>query len=172
MNSTTVPVEGLLEGYRLIVTYPVIWGDMDAARHVNNTVYFRYFENARIAYFEQIGFGLDLTASVGPILAHTQCRFRFPLTYPDTVSVGTGVTGLGEDRFLMRFTVVSHRHGRVAAQGDGLIVSYDYPNQSKAPLPDAVRAAIIALEGFDAAAPPGLPPMSTAVGADNLLTKP
>jgi acyl-CoA thioester hydrolase len=78
------------------------------------------------------------------------------LTYPDTVSVGTGVTGLGEDRFVMRFTVISHRHGKVAAQGDGLIVSYDYRNQQKVPLPAEVRAAIIALEGFDAAHPPAL----------------
>lgn len=156
-NSETPMLEGL-QDYRLVVTHPVVWGDMDAARHVNNTVYFRYFENARIAYFERIGFGLELTEAVGPILAHTQCRFRLPLTYPDTVSVGTGVVGLGEDRFVMRFTVVSHRHGKVAAHGDGLIVSYDYRNQCKAPLPAAVRDAILTLEGFDAAAPPGLPP--------------
>ncbi|MCS7080742.1 MAG: thioesterase family protein [Chloracidobacterium sp.] len=158
MLSSKAPTPEGLEGYAVIVTCPVAWGDMDAARHVNNTVYFRYFEHARIAYFERIAFGLELTESVGPILAQTQCRFRFPLTYPDTVSIGTSVVGLGEDRFVMRFTVVSHRHGKVAAQGDGLIVSYDYRNQRKAPLPAEVRAAIIALEGFDAAAPPGLPP--------------
>lgn len=156
VSTTPSALEGL-EGYALIITCPVAWGDMDAAQHVNNTVYFRYFESARIAYFERIAFGLDFPHGVGPILAHTQCRFRFPLTYPDTVSVGTSVTGLGEDRFVMRFTITSHRHGKVAAQGDGLIVAYDYRTQQKTSLPAAVRAAIIALEGFDAAAPPTLP---------------
>jgi Predicted thioesterase len=134
VSATPSSLEGL-EGHSLVITCPVAWGDMDAAQHVNNTVYFRYFESARIAYFERIAFGLDFPHSIGPILAHAQCRFRFPLTYPDTVSVGTGVTGLGEDRFVMRFTVISHRHGKVAAQGDGLIVSYDYRKQQKVPLP-------------------------------------
>ena len=156
VSATPSSLEGL-EGHSLVITCPVAWGDMDAAQHVNNTVYFRYFESARIAYFERIAFGLDFPHSIGPILAHAQCRFRFPLTYPDTVSVGTGVTGLGEDRFVMRCTVISHRHGKVAAQGDGLIVSYDYRKQQKVPLPAEVRAAIIALEGFDPAAPPVLP---------------
>ncbi|OYT71096.1 MAG: thioesterase [Chloracidobacterium sp. CP2_5A] len=157
MASSATPPPPELEGYPVTVIIPVAWGDMDAAQHVNNTVYFRYFESARIAYFERIAFGLDFSRSVGPILAHTQCRFRLPVTYPDTVAVGTRVAGLGADRFVMRFTVISRRHGKVAAQGDGLIVSYDYGKQRKAPLPDDTRAAIIALEGFDAAAPPGLP---------------
>jgi len=157
MNSPTLPSLKELEGYSLVITCPVAWGDMDAAQHVNNTVYFRYFESARIAYFERIAFGMDFPHGVGPILAHTQCRFRFPLTYPDTVSVGTKVVGLAEDRFLMQFRIVSHRHGKVAAEGDGLIVSYEYRTQQKAPLPAKVRTAIIALEGFDAAAPPALP---------------
>ncbi len=157
MANSSLPPFPELEGYPVIVVIPVAWGDMDAAQHVNNTVYFRYFESARIAYFERIAFGLDVARSAGPILARAQCQFRLPVTYPDTVSVGTGVVGLGEDRFVMRFTVVSHRHGKAAAQGDGLIVSYDYRKQRKAPLPNDTRAAIIALEGFDAAAPPGLP---------------
>ncbi|MFQ3580634.1 MAG: thioesterase family protein [Chloracidobacterium sp.] len=157
MTSPTTPPLEALAGYPVIITIPVAWGDMDAAQHVNNTVYFRYFESARIAYFERIAFGLDFAQSVGPIVAHTQCRFRWPLTYPDTISVGTGVSGLGDDRFVMRFTIASHRHGKVAAQGDGLIVSYDYRNQRKAPLPAAVRAAIMTLERFDPTAPPSLP---------------
>ncbi|MGQ9897387.1 MAG: acyl-CoA thioesterase [Acidobacteriota bacterium] len=157
MASATSSSLESLDGYPLVITCPVAWGDMDAAQHVNNTVYFRYFESARIAYFERIGFGLDFPHGIGPILAHTQCRFRLPLTYPDTVSVGTSTTGLGDDRFVMRFTVVSHRHGKVAAHGDGLIVSYNYQMQQKALLPVEVRAAIIALEGFDPTAPPALP---------------
>ena len=65
---------------------PVQWGDMDAFQHVNNTVYFRYFENARLEYFRRPGwFEFERATGIGPILASTQARFRRPLTYPDTI---------------------------------------------------------------------------------------
>ena len=43
----------LLTDYPIVITQEVIWADMDAYRHVNNAVYFRYFESARMAYFEK-----------------------------------------------------------------------------------------------------------------------
>ena len=45
----------LKQEYPVVLSQDIIWGDMDAFGHVNNTVYFRYFEDARIAYFDQIG---------------------------------------------------------------------------------------------------------------------
>jgi acyl-CoA thioester hydrolase len=137
----------LLASFPVVVTIPVAWGDMDAFQHVNNTVYLRYFESARIAYFDRLEL-MDLMQStgIGPILASIQCRFRIPLTYPDTVDVGTRAMDLDDDRFLMRYVVVSRRHGKIAAEGDGLIVSFDYRENKKAPLPDEARRRIEALE--------------------------
>lgn len=43
-----------LEGFPVVIELPVVWGEMDAFAHVNNVVYFRYFESARIAYLERI----------------------------------------------------------------------------------------------------------------------
>ena len=141
-------VQELLGEFPVVVESPVAWGEMDAFGHVNNVVYFRYFENARLAYFRTIGYMAQMEETgLGPILASTQCRFRLPLDYPDTVSVGARVRQLKEDRFLMEYRVVSHRHGAVAAEGDGLIVSYDYRASAKAPVPDGVRRAIEELEG-------------------------
>jgi acyl-CoA thioester hydrolase len=138
----------LLAGYPVVIDVPLAWGEMDAFQHVNNAVYFRWFESARIAYFLRIGYdALKESEGLGPILASTSCRFRIPLDYPDTVSVATRVPELGEDRFRMEYLVVSHRHSEVAAQGDGWIVSYDYRKGGKCPLPDAVRRAIAELEG-------------------------
>ncbi len=137
----------LLHGFPSVVEVPVLWGDMDAFQHVNNTVYFRYFETGRIAYFQQIGFvGAVDEQGIGPILASASCRFRFPLTYPDTVSIGTTVTNIASDRLTMRHVVVSQRHGRVAAEGEGVVVSFDYHARHKAPLPDAVRQQIETLQ--------------------------
>jgi acyl-CoA thioester hydrolase len=140
-------LEELLKGYPVVIETPVAWGEMDALRHVNNIVYFRYFESVRIAYFDEVGFwGHMEETGVGPILASTQCRFRLPLEYPDTVSVGARVTSVEQDRFLMEYLVVSHRHGRVAAEGSGVIVVYDYREKRKVPLPDEIRNRIRQLE--------------------------
>jgi acyl-CoA thioester hydrolase len=142
-----------LKEYPLIIDIPVAWGDMDAFQHVNNAVYFRYFESARIAYFAKLGFDETMKRDgVGPILAATQCRFRMPLTYPDTVSVGTGISQLGEDRFVMRYAVWSHERQKIAAEGDGTVVSYDYRMNRKTPIPAEVRSRIIELEKLDAGA--------------------
>jgi acyl-CoA thioester hydrolase len=140
--------ETLSREHALVIEIPVAWGEMDAMGHVNNTVYFRYFETARIAYFERVGFLTEMERSgVGPILASTRCRFRIPLTYPDRIWVGTRASELEEDRFLMQYRIVSDSKDALAAEGDGLIVSYDYRESRKAPIPKAVRAAIESLEG-------------------------
>ncbi len=133
------------------IELPVVWGEMDAFEHVNNVVYFRYFESARIAYFDRVGVNAYMKAhQIGPILASTQCRFKAPLTYPDTVTVGTRVESLGEDRFLMRYYVKSHASGRIAAEGDGLIVYFDYAQQRKHEIPAPIVEAI---RGLDQPAP-------------------
>lgn len=125
----------------------VSWGEMDAFGHVNNTVYFRYFESARIAYLEAIDFvtGPD-RGGLGPILHSTHCRFRRPLVYPDTVRVGARVIGVDDDRFQMEYRIVSERWDETAAEGGGIVVCYDYGGGEKAPLPDQVRRRIEELE--------------------------
>jgi acyl-CoA thioester hydrolase len=136
-----------LHGFPVVISAVVAWGEMDYFRHVNNTVFFRYFESARIAYLERIGFEQVLAESdVGPILASTQARFRMPLSYPDTARVGARVTDVTEDRFTMEYRVFSERHGALAAEGGGVVVAYDYRAGRKAILPEEIRQAIIDLE--------------------------
>lgn len=136
-----------LAGYPIIVTIPVAWGEMDVFGHVNNIVYFRYFETARIAYLDAIGFrGEAGAAGAGPILASTHCRFRRALVYPDTVRVGARVRDVQADRFTMEYSIVSDSLRSVAADGGGVIVAYDYAAARKMEIPQAVRARIDALE--------------------------
>lgn len=140
-------MEELLDGYPVVIQIPVWWGEMDAFQHVNNVVYFRYFESARIAYLERAGFlELRQRTGIGPILASASTRFRRPLTYPDTVSVGVRVASLGEDRLTMAYRLVSHKLGEVAAEGEGVLVAYDYRALKKATLPDEIRERILALQ--------------------------
>lgn len=133
--------------FPVIVEVPVAWAEMDVFRHVNNTVFFRWFESARIGYLERIGFDDGgKHAGLGPILASTHARFRKPVFYPDTVLVGARASEVGEDRFTMEYAVVSTTQNVLAAEGGGVVVSYDYPNHRKAPLPAAVVANIRSIE--------------------------
>ncbi len=138
----------LLAGYPVVVELPVAWGDMDSYRHVNNVVYFRYFENARLEYFRRLDwFEYEKQIGIGPILASTQARFRKPLTYPDTISVGCRIVKLEVDRFQMEYLLVSHRLNAVAADGDGTIVTYHYSQEQKVPIPEELRSRIAQVEG-------------------------
>jgi acyl-CoA thioester hydrolase len=140
-------IASLLAGFPVVVTQAVVWGDMDSYQHVNNVVYFRYFENARLEYFRRMDwFELEKQIGVGPILAATSARFRKALTYPDTISIGAKVSEIGEDRFLFDYRIVSHQLAAIATEGQGTIVTYDYKNQRKVPVPDVVRERIEALE--------------------------
>lgn len=133
--------------FPVIFETPVAWGEMDSMGHVNNIVYFRYFESARLAYFERVGFLEEMRQSgIGPILATTTCRFRKPLIYPDRIRVGASANNLQRDRFTMLYCVESEALGSIAADGEGLIVAYDYNGKTKASLPDSVRQAIVELE--------------------------
>ena len=144
----------LLAVFPVTLPWPVAWGDMDAFQHVNNVTYFRWFETVRIAYFEAIGWtGPSGPSGVGPILARTSCVFRAPLTFPDRVILGARASNLTDDRFTMHYRVVSERLGKVAAEGEGTVVSFDYRAGVKAPLPPPVRAALLALEAGERPAP-------------------
>ncbi|MCP4238239.1 MAG: acyl-CoA thioesterase [Aestuariibacter sp.] len=116
----------LLEQYPVVLTQDVIWGDMDAFAHVNNTVYFRYFEDCRMAYFDKIGVREYMAEkNIGPILASTHCNFKLPLEYPDQIHIAARSTILSAKKFTMEYAVYSDCFDGIAAEGEGLIVYYD-----------------------------------------------
>ena len=140
-------MNNLLRECPVVIETPIAWGQMDAFRHLNNTAYFRFFESGRIAYFERLNLLEYMeTTGVGPILSATNCRFKIPLTYPDTVSIGTRVPEVQDDRFTMEYFVVSHKHEKVAAEGTGLIVCFDYKENKKTAVPAELKKRIEDLE--------------------------
>ena len=75
----------LLKDYPIILTLPILWGDQDAFGHVNNVVYFRWCESARVAYLNDTGLqDLMSQANLGPILASIKCDYLRQLNFPDT----------------------------------------------------------------------------------------
>ncbi len=136
----------LLSGFPVVIELPIQWGDMDAYGHVNNTVFFRFFESARIAFLDRCGFlAAHGELEVGAILHSTACRFRRPLFYPDTISVGARASEVLTDRFIMEYKIVSHSQDEVVAEGTGTVVSFDYTTRSKTDLPEMVREGLARL---------------------------
>jgi len=137
----------LLKDFTVVVDLNIEWGDMDALRHVNNIEYFKYFQVARIAYFEKIASdGVLREKRIPLILASTQCKFIYPLAYPDSISVGVRVDAMADQYFTMKYAVVSDKHQRLVAIGDAKVVMFDYVNNKKASIPDEIRKTIIDLE--------------------------
>ncbi len=135
-----------MQRFPVLVRVPVQWGDMDALGHVNNAVYFTWFESARIALFERVGLAITGTPEVGPILAHTRCDFLAPVRYPAEVLAGTGIARLGNTSFTMEYEVaLASDPGRPVARGEGVVVLIDYRDGSKVALPEALRESLAAL---------------------------
>ncbi len=137
-----------LDDFRLTTSFTVLWGDMDAANHVNNLIYLKWTETARLLYFEAMGMDVSFGPGVaGPILAWQDCKYTFPVTYPDTVHVGIRTIGVEQDRFTMECGVFSARHQRLAALGKQTIVPYDFGALKKVAMPAAWLTGIERIEG-------------------------
>jgi len=107
---------------------------MDSAQHVHNAMYLRLAEAGRLIYAAKMG--VDLTfKKIGPILGWQDCKYIFPMTYPDTAIIGTRVIEVLEDRFLMEIAIFSEKHQRISAISKQQIIPYNYGELKKVPLP-------------------------------------
>lgn len=137
-------IHGLVPSARMgepvTIEVPVAWGDMDAFGHVNNVVFLRWFESGRIALFGKVGVPHeDVGQQCAPILAKTTCNFVAPVKYPATVRVHTTIARIGNKSFTMAYRIERADTDAVVAQGDGVVVWYDYAAQASAAIPDDLR---------------------------------
>ena len=136
-----------LAGFPVVIEIDVAWGEMDSFEHVNNVVYFRYFENARVDYLTRVGwFELMKTDGLGPIVSATNARFRKPVSYPDRLLVGARVVTIETDRVTFEHRIVSRAWDDLACEGQAVVVCYDYRQKRKAPIPRELRERIDRLE--------------------------
>lgn len=128
----------------------VAWGELDALGHVNHTVYLRWFENARFAWFERVGISALMHESggtIGPILARVSCDYRIPVSFPDTILASVRCVELGRSSLTLQNLIWSEQHQAVVAEGQIVGVMFDYAAKRSTPIAEAVRAAIHALDG-------------------------
>lgn len=137
-----------LDEFPVVIKLPVQWGDQDSFGHVNNAIYFRWYESARISYLDQTGVAqLAKGRGLGPILARIACNYRLQLHYPDTVCIGARIVSLGNSSFAMEHVAFSESMNAVIADGDSTVVIFDYATNKPCRIPDDARELIEKVEG-------------------------
>ncbi|MBV7317228.1 thioesterase family protein [Shewanella sp. NIFS-20-20] len=136
-------MDDFIARYPIHTQITVAWGEMDALKHVNNVVYFRYFETARIDYLIQTELmSLLQSGNIGPVISENQARYKRPVTFPDTLTIGTHISDIQADRFMMHYTAFSQAQQAVTTTGSAQVVMFDFSTGKKAELPDAVIAVL------------------------------
>ncbi|MCZ2115958.1 MAG: acyl-CoA thioesterase [Anaerolineae bacterium] len=133
MTNTNYPYEISLE---------VAFRDIDAMGHVNNAVFFAYFETVRIKYLAEVMersglFGTELL-DLPLILVEASCTYKSPALLTEVLHIGTGISRWGTKSFDMLYRIQG-QDGRLVAHGRTIQVMYDYISRSAFPIPDAVR---------------------------------
>ncbi len=120
------------------VSVPIRWGDMDAQGHVNNTIYFRYMEQARIEWLESLHEPIGDMKGLGCVIVNASCTFLLPLCYPGVIDVRMFIDTPG------RSSLDSHyemwMNDRKYAEGSARIVWIDRRTQRPKPLPERLLA--------------------------------
>jgi acyl-CoA thioester hydrolase len=143
-------VHSLPGKFPVALEIPVAWGDMDSFGHVNNTVFMRWCESARIAYFDRTGITERMKVEqVGPILARACLDYRRPVTYPDIIRASATVSQIGKTSFVMRYRLFSVSQAASVGEGDSVIVMLDYRSGEKIPVDEELRRRIAALEQIE-----------------------
>lgn len=118
---------------------PVRWGDMDAYGHVNNTLYFRYFEEARFLWM--LDKGLPLKADTHPVVVTIGCTFLRPIFHPETLRIDLFISEPGRSSFMIHYKVYTASQPETpAAEGYSKVVWVSSVDGKSVPLPDPVRA--------------------------------
>ena len=120
----------------------VIWRDLDAAGHVNNAVYLTYMETARTKAYLHLRGG-KRAGELDIILARASVDFRSAATMGEVLVVEVTPGRVGETSFTLHYRITEKATARLVCEGESVQVCYDYKTQTKKPIPETVRAALV-----------------------------
>ena len=142
----TKPAPNPRSAYPHVQRIPTRWMDNDVYGHVNNVVYYSYFDTVVNTYL--IGRGaLDIQKSpVIGLVVETQCQYLAPITYPETVTAGVRVAHMGRSSVRYEIALFAGDSQSAAAQGHFVHVYVDRETRRPADLPAALRSALGPLE--------------------------
>ncbi len=120
----------------------VRWGDMDAYGHVNNALYMRYLEEARVQFLADIGAAMDGNG-VDPVVINVGCTFLRPITYPATVIIHSYIGEIGRSSFMVHYRLTtSSDPDTLYSEGYSKVVWMDHRSGRSVPLPALIRNRI------------------------------
>ena len=122
------------------LTMNVRWGDMDALGHVNNIMYFRYFEQIRIAWYEGAGFDPLGSGDQGMIIVDNHAEYLKPVHYPAALDIRMAAHSPGRSSFVTTYTIVIDQ--TLVTRGSSKVVWIDQKAGRSMPLPDGLRAQL------------------------------
>lgn len=139
MSRETPPNRSQFKVWQTLTTR---WADNDAYGHVNNAIYYQWFDSAVNAWLVEQGM-LDI-ASGNPIalVVETRCAYFEPLAFPGQVDVGIAISELGRSSMRYRIGVFGAGKAMAAAQGEFVHVAVDRSTRRPAELPDRWRRAL------------------------------
>ena len=137
-----------MSDYHFYHPIEVRYGDLDPQGHVNNAKFLTYFEQARMAYWVKLGlFTKDQSfMELGIILADVHISYRAPVFYGQNIKAGVHVARLGGKSMTWKQNIVDADTGRELANGEVIMVAYDYNEEKSIAIPDEWREKIIAFE--------------------------
>lgn len=132
-----------LDDYNIIFEQRVDWGDMDALGHVNNVVYYRYIENSRIYYMDQLKVP---RGDINTVIASSQCRYLHPIVYPDHLKIGVRIEEMRNSAIRMSYLIWSEQQKQVVAIAEAVQVMLDKATAKKTMIPIELRERILNVE--------------------------
>jgi len=132
--------------FRVFRAIPTRWHDNDAYGHVNNVVYYGWFDTAVNAWLIENSF-LDLSGSeIVGLVAETGCTYFESVAFPETVEAGIAVERLGNSSVTYRIGIFRQGGEQAAAQGRFTHVYVARASQKPVPIPAPLRAALTAIQ--------------------------
>jgi acyl-CoA thioester hydrolase len=146
MADVTPPLRETRARYRYFAAVPTRWMDNDVYGHVNNVVYYAYFDTVINRYLIAEG-GLDITrGDVIGLCVESQCRYRKPVAFPDDVDAGLRVRKIGRSSVTYDVGIFVRGEDDAAAEGSFVHVFVDRATRKSTPIPDGLRAALARIE--------------------------
>ena len=138
-----------MDEFRFYQPIQVRYGDIDPQRHVNNSRFFTYMEQARASYFQKLGLwdGVDFD-NLGMILLELTITFHEPILYGQSIRVGMRTDHMGNKSMKVSTVIEDSDSKRQIATGRSVLVAYDYSRTESIPIPADWRSAIAEFEGI------------------------
>jgi acyl-CoA thioester hydrolase len=116
----------------------VVWGEMDAWNHINNVIYFRYFETGRVEFFNKTNLWQTfIDENIRIVVGKLECNYIQQIVHPAEIEISVGIKKIGNASLTVHHLVTCN--GNISAHGEGIIVATDPATGKSKPWSDKLR---------------------------------